>query len=83
MEEVPVPAASPDADVKVPVPGSVPGSVVPSSVPVLAFTLFAMAEGIVHRQVFEGSEHSKADVIEMGSAMLAAFFDSYLAGSSE
>ena len=41
----------------------------------VAFNLFAMAEGIVHRHVFRDSDKSKQEVLETGAQMLAAYFD--------
>jgi len=41
----------------------------------VAFNLFAMAEGLVHRQVFSRSMQSKALTLQLGAAMLASYFD--------
>ena len=41
----------------------------------VAFCLFAMAEGIVHRHVFHPQELSKAEVVEIGAQMLSAYFE--------
>ncbi|MEX2475378.1 TetR/AcrR family transcriptional regulator [Marinobacter sp.] len=42
-----------------------------------AFCLFAMAEGIVHRHVFQGHDDVKRDdLIEKGTQILAAYFES-------
>ena len=41
-----------------------------------AFCLFSMAEGIVHRHVFQGHEAvSRAQVIETGTRLLSAYFE--------
>jgi hypothetical protein len=41
----------------------------------VAFNLFAMAEGLVHRQVFGRPRQSKALTLQLGAAMLASYFD--------
>lgn len=41
----------------------------------VAFNLFAMAEGLVHRHVFGNPTQSKAATLELGAAMLASYFD--------
>lgn len=41
----------------------------------VAFSLFAMAEGLVHRHVFHRSDVTKAELIRSGSDMLCAYFD--------
>lgn len=40
-----------------------------------AFTLYAMAEGLVHQFVFSETTLDRDRVIEQGAAMLAAYFD--------
>lgn len=41
-----------------------------------AFCLFAMAEGLVHRHVFQGVEGlSRTEIIEQGARLLAAFLE--------
>jgi AcrR family transcriptional regulator len=41
----------------------------------VAFNLFAMAEGLVHRHVFGKPIQSKAATLQLGAAMLASYFD--------
>ncbi|MFQ3323098.1 MAG: AcrR family transcriptional regulator [Pseudomonadales bacterium] len=41
----------------------------------VAFNLFAMAEGLVHRHVFGNPTQSKAVTLQLGAAMLASYFD--------
>jgi len=41
----------------------------------IAFSLFAMAEGLVHRHVFHRTDVTKAELIDCGSDMLSAYFD--------
>jgi AcrR family transcriptional regulator len=41
----------------------------------IAFNLFAMAEGLVHRHVFSKSNQSKETTLQLGAAMLASYFD--------
>ncbi len=41
----------------------------------VAFNLFAMAEGLVHRQVFGCPKQSKVLTLQLGAAMLASYFD--------
>jgi AcrR family transcriptional regulator len=41
----------------------------------VAFNLFAMAEGLVHRHVFGQPKQSKALTLQLGAAMLASYFD--------
>jgi AcrR family transcriptional regulator len=41
----------------------------------VAFNLFAMAEGLVHRHVFGKPTQSKAITLQLGAAMLASYFD--------
>lgn len=43
----------------------------------VAFNLFAMAEGLVHRHVFQPSNSSKAKILTLGAAMLASYFEQY------
>lgn len=45
---------------------------------VVASNLFAMAEGIVHRHVFEVHDFDAQAVIDQGAKMLAAFFEQAL-----
>lgn len=40
---------------------------------IVAHNLFAMAEGLVHRQVFEHSEHDAQQVMKLGATMLASY----------
>jgi len=40
---------------------------------IVATNLFAMAEGIVHRQVFDGSGHDAEAVLQIGAKMLASY----------
>jgi len=41
-----------------------------------AFCLFSMAEGIVHRHVFQGHQTvSRDEVIETGTRLLSAYFE--------
>ena len=42
---------------------------------VIAFNLFAMAEGLVHSHVFGKPKKSKKATLVVGAAMLAAYFD--------
>ncbi|MFT7403644.1 TetR/AcrR family transcriptional regulator [Zhongshania sp.] len=41
----------------------------------VAFNLFAMAEGLVHRHVFGNPSQSKATTLQLGAVMLASYFD--------
>jgi AcrR family transcriptional regulator len=41
----------------------------------VAFNLFAMAEGLVHRHVFGNPTQSKATTLHLGAVMLASYFD--------
>jgi AcrR family transcriptional regulator len=41
----------------------------------VAFNLFAMAEGLVHRHVFACSTQSKDVTLQLGAVMLASYFD--------
>ncbi|MCL6416731.1 TetR/AcrR family transcriptional regulator [Aestuariirhabdus sp. Z084] len=41
----------------------------------VAFNLFAMAEGLVHRHVFSESSVPKTEVLDLGAAMLASYFE--------
>ncbi|MFT6153598.1 MAG: AcrR family transcriptional regulator [Bermanella sp.] len=41
----------------------------------VAFNLFGMAEGLVHRHVFGRPTQSKAVTLQLGAAMLASYFD--------
>jgi AcrR family transcriptional regulator len=41
----------------------------------VAFNLFAMAEGLVHRHVFGSPNQSKAVTLQLGAAMLSSYFD--------
>jgi AcrR family transcriptional regulator len=41
----------------------------------VAFNLFAMAEGLVHRHVFGHPTQSKTVTLQLGAAMLASYFD--------
>jgi AcrR family transcriptional regulator len=41
----------------------------------VAFNLFAMAEGLVHRHVFGNPTQSKATTLQLGAVMLASYFD--------
>ena len=41
----------------------------------VAFNLFAMAEGIVHRHVFRNPEQDKQQTLTLGARMLATYFD--------
>jgi AcrR family transcriptional regulator len=41
----------------------------------VAFNLFAMAEGLVHRHVFGNPTQSKATTLQLGAIMLASYFD--------
>jgi AcrR family transcriptional regulator len=41
----------------------------------VAYNLFAMAEGLVHRHVFGDPDISKADTLDLGARMLACYFD--------
>ncbi|MBB6520235.1 TetR/AcrR family transcriptional regulator [Pseudoteredinibacter isoporae] len=41
----------------------------------VAYNLFAMAEGLVHRHVFGKPNSSKEDTLELGAKMLACYFE--------
>lgn len=41
----------------------------------VAFNLFAMSEGLVHRHVFGKPTQSKAVTLQLGATMLASYFD--------
>jgi AcrR family transcriptional regulator len=41
----------------------------------VAFNLFAMAEGLVHRHVFGKPDQSKETTLELGASMLASYFE--------
>jgi len=41
----------------------------------VAFNLFAMAEGLVHRHVFGKPDQSKEATLELGASMLASYFE--------
>lgn len=43
----------------------------------VAFCLFSMAEGLVHRHVFTNSRVGKKKVIDLGVDMLSAYFEQY------
>lgn len=43
----------------------------------VAFNLFAMAEGLVHRHVFGPSSTSKTEVLTLGAKMLASYFEQH------
>jgi DNA-nicking Smr family endonuclease len=48
-----------------------------------AFCLFAMAEGLVHRHVFQGhGSLGREQVIERGVTMLAAYFEQQVAAAA-
>ncbi|MEE4244307.1 MAG: TetR/AcrR family transcriptional regulator [Kangiellaceae bacterium] len=46
----------------------------PSDAETIAFNLFAMAEGIVHRHVFREAPQSKQQTLKLGAEMLASYF---------
>ncbi|RBP49083.1 TetR/AcrR family transcriptional regulator [Arenicella xantha] len=41
---------------------------------IVASNLFAMAEGLVHRHVFEPNQHNPQQVIQIGAEMLSSYF---------
>jgi hypothetical protein len=41
---------------------------------IVASNLFGMAEGLVHRHVFESNSNDPQDVIKFGAEMLASYF---------